>query len=252
MKSVLNFIVKPLNNNRYNNKKKVSDKELILNTEIFSHQHVNRYAEVIAVPSVGDTDIQVGDTVIVHHNVFRRFNDMRGEEKDSKSYYKDDMYFVFPDQIFLYKHKDNWKANEGFCFVKPIESKSNDIFFDFSKMKIFLATFFLCTALKTEEPIKDSLKINNNTYWGGNIDEIFRLIKAKKIDETNIKFFIGYSGWEHNQLEDEIENKNWIVRNNKSGEILNINNQKHWKLEMKRLGGEYLLWSESPENPASN
>jgi len=128
VKSVLNFIVKPLNNNRYNNKKKVSDKELILNTEIFSHQHVNRYAEVVAVPSVGDTDIQVGDTVIVHHNVFRRFNDMKGEEKDSKAYYKDDMYFVFPDQIFLYKHEDNWKANEGFCFVKPIESKSNDIF----------------------------------------------------------------------------------------------------------------------------
>jgi len=128
VKSVLNFIVKPLNNNRYNNKKKVGDKELILNAENFSHQYVNRHAEVIAIPSVGETSIQVGDIVIVHHNVFRRWNDIRGREKDSKSYYKDDMYFVFPDQIFLYKHDGVWNANDTFCFVKPIDSLSNSIF----------------------------------------------------------------------------------------------------------------------------
>ena len=128
MRSVENFIIKPLNDNRYSNVKKVGDKDLILNTDIFSHQHVNRHAEVIAVPSVGETNIQVGDIVIVHHNVFRRWNDVRGKEKDSKSYYKDDMYFVFADQIFLYKHKSKWIANDGFCFVQPIKSMSDDIF----------------------------------------------------------------------------------------------------------------------------
>ena len=128
MKSVLNFIIKPLDNNRYSNRKKIGDKELILNTDNFSHKFVNRHAIVVEVPTVGKTNIQKGDLVVVHHNVFRRWNDVRGREKDSKSYYKDDMYFVFPDQIFLYKNKDEWKANDSFCFVKPIESKSNDIF----------------------------------------------------------------------------------------------------------------------------
>ena len=128
MKSVLNFIVKPLNDLRYNNKKKIGDKELILNTDIFQHKFVNRYAKVIGIPSIGDTNIQVDDTVIVHHNVFRRWNDVRGKEKDSKSYYKDNMYFVFPDQIFLYKNNNNWKANDSFCFIKPIESESSYIF----------------------------------------------------------------------------------------------------------------------------
>ena len=128
MKSVLNFIVKPLNDLRYNNKKKIGDKELILNTDIFQHKFVNRSAKVIGIPSIGDTNIQVDDTVIVHHNVFRRWNDVRGKEKDSKSYYKDNMYFVFPDQIFLYKNNNNWKANDSFCFIKPIESESSYIF----------------------------------------------------------------------------------------------------------------------------
>ena len=126
MKGVLNFIIKPLNDSRYNNEVKVGDKKLIVNTDNFEHKFVNREAKVLAIPTVGDTDIQVGDTVIVHHNVFRIWKDIRGKEKNSKSYYKDDMYFVYEDQIFLYKHKDAWKANKGFCFVKPI--KSNDIF----------------------------------------------------------------------------------------------------------------------------
>lgn len=130
MKSVLNFIVKPLNNKRYNNTKKIENKELILNSEIFSHQHVNRHAVVLAVPTVGETNIKVGDIVIVHHNVFRRWTDIRKKEQDSKSYYKDDMYFVFPDQIFLYKNNDGWHANDTFCFVKPIKPYKKDIWSD--------------------------------------------------------------------------------------------------------------------------
>mgnify|MGYP003152939891 CR=1 FL=1 len=126
MRAVLNFIVKPLNNSRYNNEVEVDGKKLIVNTDNFEHKFVNREAEVLAIPTVGDTDIQVGDTVIVHHNVFRRWKDIRGKEQNSKSYYKDDTYFVFDDQIFLYKNKDTWKANESFCFVQPIES--NDMF----------------------------------------------------------------------------------------------------------------------------
>ena len=121
MKSVLNFIVKPLNDLRYNNKKKIGDKELILNTDIFQHKFVNRYAKVIGIPSIGDTNIQVDDTVIVHHNVFRRWNDVRGKEKDSKSYYKDNMYFVFIDQIYAYKRNKDWIPLDQYCFIKPIK-----------------------------------------------------------------------------------------------------------------------------------
>ena len=94
--------------------------------------------------------------------------------------------------------------------------------------------------------------MTENLYWGGNIDEIFKLIKEKVITKSKIRFFIGYSGWDNNQLKSEIKNKNWIVGKNRTGNILNINSQNHWKNEMKKLGGEYLLWSESPKNPMSN
>ena len=75
MKSVQNFIIKPLGD-RYNNKLKVGDKDLIVNTDIYEHKFVNRCAKVIEIPRVGETPIKKGDTVIVHHNVFRRWTDM--------------------------------------------------------------------------------------------------------------------------------------------------------------------------------
>ena len=121
MKSVYNFVVTPLNS-RYNNTKKIGDKELIVNTEIFSHQHVSREAIVKAIPTVGSTDIKVGDKVIVHHNVFRRWHNQYGIEKNSRSYFDKETYLVTSDQIFLYKRNDSWKPQKGYCFVNPVMS----------------------------------------------------------------------------------------------------------------------------------
>ena len=120
MRAYKDFIVSPIGE-RYNNSKKVGDKELILNTEIFNHQFVNRKAKIIATPLLFSSPINVGDEVIVHHNVFRRWYDVKGIEKNSRSYWKEDKYFVSEDQIFLYKQKE-WKAMSGFSFVKPLKS----------------------------------------------------------------------------------------------------------------------------------
>ena len=121
MRSVYNFVVTP-KGERYNNKKKVGDSELILNTEIFNHQYINREAIVISTPIIGDTDIKSEDTVIVHHNVFRRWHNIHGEEKNSRSYFDEDTYLVSFDQIFLYKRDNKWKAPKGYCFVQPIKT----------------------------------------------------------------------------------------------------------------------------------
>ena len=121
MKSVYNFVVTP-KGERYNNKKKVGDSELILNTEIFNHQFVNREAIVISTPIIGSTDIKPGDTVVVHYNVFRRWHNVKGVEKNSRNYFNESTYFINHDQIFLYKRNKKWIAPKGYCFVKPIKA----------------------------------------------------------------------------------------------------------------------------------
>ena len=123
MQSLFNFIVKP-KNERYDNKKYIDGQELLLNTEISDHRYISRNGIVTAIPKSEQTEIQVGDEVIVHHNVFRRWYDVRGKERNSKSYYKEDEYFITSDQIFLYKQNGKWQAPKGFCFVKPILSNN--------------------------------------------------------------------------------------------------------------------------------
>ena len=122
MTSVFDFIVRPVGD-RYNNKVKVGDKELIINTKIESFKAVNNFAEVVRVPLAYSTDIKVGDTIVIHHNVFRVFYDIRGVKKNSRSYFKDDLYFCALDQIYLYKNTGKWQTFGDRCFVKPIENK---------------------------------------------------------------------------------------------------------------------------------
>ena len=121
MKSVYDFVVTP-KGERYNNIKKIDGEELILNTEIFNHQYINKEATIISTPIIGDTDIKSGDTAIVHHNVFRRWHNIKGIEKNSRSFFNEDTYFINQDQIFLYKRNNKWIAPKGYCFVKPLRA----------------------------------------------------------------------------------------------------------------------------------
>ena len=120
MKAYKDFIVSPIGD-RYNNVKKIDDKELILNTEVYNHQYINRLAKVIATPLLFQSPLNVGDEIVVHHNVFRKWHDVKGREKNSRSYIGDNKYMVSGDQIYLYKRAD-WIATPGFSFLKPIKS----------------------------------------------------------------------------------------------------------------------------------
>ena len=123
MESVYNYVVAPIGE-RYNNSKEVGDKELVINTEIYNHQHVNREAVVLSTPRIGGSDIQCGDIVTIHHNVFRRWHDVKGKERNSRSFLEEGKYLVSPDQIFLYKRDKDWICPKGYCFVQPIKDNS--------------------------------------------------------------------------------------------------------------------------------
>ena len=109
MNSPIEFIVQP-KEKRYNNTKEVNGTELVLNTSVEDYKFVSREAIVKAVPLAFKTNIKPGDELIVHHNIFRRFYDVHGVEKNSKSFFKEDTYFCGMDQIFLHKQSEEWFA----------------------------------------------------------------------------------------------------------------------------------------------
>ena len=120
MNSLYDYIIEPLGE-RYNNSKKIKNKTLILNTKIEEFKSVNKKAKVVSIPRAYDLPIKKGDIVYVHHNVFRRFYNMKGSQQNSRSYFKEDLYFCSPDQIFLYNNGSN-NSFLNRCFVKPLIS----------------------------------------------------------------------------------------------------------------------------------
>ena len=120
MQSVFNYLVSP-KGDRTVGSKEIEGQTLLLNTDLQNHSYTNRVGTILNLPLVGNEELKEGDDVIVHHNVFRRFRDVRGNEKDSKNYLSEDVYTIQADQIYAFKRNGEWKALKGFCFVKPIK-----------------------------------------------------------------------------------------------------------------------------------
>ena len=150
MRSLYDFIVEPLGD-RYANKIKIGSENLVLNTKIETFQFVNRLAKVIEIPIAFTTPIQKGDIIIIHQNIFRRFYDTKGKQKNSRSYFKDNLYFASLDQVYFYKNKDKWMSINDRCFIKPLKNTN---------------------ALNNtkEQPHVGILKVGNNTLEALNIN----------------------------------------------------------------------------------
>ena len=102
--------------------------------------------------------------------------------------------------------------------------------------------------------ITNSIEIAEGIYWGGNFNTVCELINNNEIDNNDIRFFLGYSGWERDQLESELSENAWIVIKNKAKQdILKTSySSNYWKQKMIEFGGDYALWSNSPEDPSLN
>jgi predicted DNA-binding antitoxin AbrB/MazE fold protein len=121
MKPLYSFVVEPIGD-RYNNKKALGDKELILNTEIFNHQYINREAFIKKTPVHNPNNLRENDQVILHHNVFRRWHNVKGKERNGSGFINENEYLVGQDQIFMYKRDKEWLCLPGYTFIKPLKS----------------------------------------------------------------------------------------------------------------------------------
>ena len=105
---------------------------------------------------------------------------------------------------------------------------------------------------KKTKLFQQSTKITNEIFWGNEFEKAVELIRDKKIDAKEIKFFVGYSGWDENQLENEIEEKSWLINSTYTKKEIFGFEKLLWKNNLEKFGEYYKLWSNSPENPNYN
>lgn len=127
MKSPLYFVVEPVGDKLYDN---TTDYGLVLSASKEDHTVTNRFATVIATPIGYTGEIVPGDTLMVHHNVFRKYFDMRGKEVYGPSHFRDKTFLVDHEQYFLYRHDGQWKAPHPYCMVKPVDNLQDQVLVD--------------------------------------------------------------------------------------------------------------------------
>ena len=106
---------------------------------------------------------------------------------------------------------------------------------------------------KVPELIPNSIEISFGIYWGGDFNKVAELIAKKELNENNIRFFLGYSGWDAEQLKEELQSNSWVVTENiYEKNIIEKDYESFWKEKMLEFGGEYTIWSNAPEDPSFN
>ena len=101
---------------------------------------------------------------------------------------------------------------------------------------------------KVPELIPESIEVANGIFWGGNFDVLKNLLDTKGIATSDIRFFLGYSGWERNQLEDELRTDSWFISENNYSNIFAVDNETIWKNKLLEKGGKYKIWANAPSN----
>mgnify|MGYP003402420565 FL=1 len=158
--------------------------------------------------------------------------------------------------VLLAEHND--EGSIGFILNKPLNYTINDLLPEIE------ASFKLYNGGPVEqdnlyfihnipEIIPNSVEISNGIYWGGDFETTKHLINTGEINKNNIRFFLGYSGWSVNQLEMEMQENAWIVSENSlKKKLLSKSSNQFWKEKIIEQGGEYVLFSNAPENPMLN
>jgi len=158
--------------------------------------------------------------------------------------------------VLLAEHNEN--GSVGFILNKPLEYTLQDFLPEIkSNLKVYnggpVEQDNLYFIHKVPDLIPESVEISNGIYWGGDFNTIMDMLNNDILKHNEIQFFLGYSGWSQNQLDTELKENSWVViENDLENNIIGNSNQNIWKEKMISLGGDYLIWSNAPENPSYN
>jgi putative transcriptional regulator len=158
--------------------------------------------------------------------------------------------------ILLCEHND--EGSFGFIMNKPSLAKLGDVMQD---LKAIDAPVFIGGPVQQDtlhyihrlSNLEESIEVMEGIYWGGNFDQLVSLIETKQVAASDIKFFLGYSGWSVGQIDAELKEDSWIVSDNVNEELLfDIKAEAMWQYALKRMGGRFSVYSNYPQDPRLN
>jgi len=165
---------------------------------------------------------------------------------------------TFFNRTIVYLADHNAEGSVGFILNKKLEIKVCDAISGFDTWQEYLsmggpvAPDTLHYLHNLGDKIPKSVLVDENIFWGGDIDFIRGLIAKGKLDNTQIRFFLGYSGWSAGQLERELKENSWVIAKVKTDIVLNNPVDNTWKKVLRGLNNKYRMWADFPESPDMN
>lgn len=150
------------------------------------------------------------------------------------------------------------KGAVGFILNKKVDYPVEDLFADFPDFDSEIhiggpvgtdSIYFIHTLGDT---IPGSINIKENLFWGGDFEALKLQIKLGLVNSQQVRFFLGYSGWDAGQLEEEINQNSWLVADIPQADLMTIDENVMWAQSVRSMGGKYSMWENFPENPSLN
>lgn len=167
-----------------------------------------------------------------------------------------------PDTFFnrsiVYLTDHSPKGSVGFILNKKLDLKISTAIEGFEGLDEYLnmggpvAPDTLHYLHNVGEMIPESVHVGGNIFWGGDIDTIRILIRDRKIEKSQIRFFLGYSGWSAGQLEHELKEDSWMIAKVNPDIVMNSRGEDTWKRVLRGFSNKYRIWAEFPESPEMN
>lgn len=163
----------------------------------------------------------------------------------------------FARSVVLLAEHDK-EGSFGLIINKPSEIRLSQITDEFPGFDPYL---YLGGPVKVEnlyfihtkgDLIEGSLKILDGLYWGGNVSAVKELIHTRQITEKDIRFFIGYAGWQPRQLEKELSENAWLVLSTSVEDVFKVNTETVWRKILISMGDDYAPWVNYPDDPQMN
>lgn len=102
------------------------------------------------------------------------------------------------------------------------------------------------------DKIENSVKLNEQFYWSGNLQQVIKLLRLGIIKNEEIRFFLGYSGWSKGQLEKEYNTNTWLLIEDYDSELFSLEANSLWRQVLRKKGGKYKEISNYPTDPRLN
>lgn len=158
--------------------------------------------------------------------------------------------------VYLTEHSR--EGSLGFVLNKAVDIKIADVISDFPDVDYPVSvggpvsTNTIHYLHTRGDEVPESVHVKDGIFWGGDFDTVKAMIRQDRINQNEIRFFLGYAGWSEEQLDGELDMNAWLVGEIPPKMVMEGMGPDFWTEMLSGFEPKYKAWVNFPEDPGLN